>query len=117
MPTRIVSITNELRCTVVRAEHASGSVIVVCHGVHQHAGLYNDFADRLCSAGYSVVSYDLRGFGESAGVRGMTADKSFGQAVEDLKRIIIGVGSKELSAGGKLFVSEWSLDHRPAHSS
>lgn len=69
---------------------AASSAIVICHGVHQHGGFYNAFAQRLASEGYAALAYDLRGFGksEAEGERGMAAEGSFGQAVEDLRAAI-----------------------------
>jgi alpha-beta hydrolase superfamily lysophospholipase len=48
---------------------ARGLVLVV-HGLGEHAGRYDALARRLNTWGYAVRSYDQHGHGESGGVRG-----------------------------------------------
>lgn len=45
-------------------------VICLVHGLGEHSGRYTDWAMRLNQAGYSVLTYDLRGHGKSDGQRG-----------------------------------------------
>eukprot|EP01052_Picozoa_sp_SAG31_P033370 SAG31_NODE_3760_length_3909_cov_2.157743_2_plen_312_part_00 len=45
--------------------------VVVSTGVHQHAGLYRGFAERLASEGIMVLTYDHRGFGQSDSYSGL----------------------------------------------
>ena len=84
----------------------ANSVVVLCHGVHQHAGMYEDFAQRLHGEGFAVFGYDLRGFGGSAGERGMTAENAFEQAMVDLKEAVE-FATKHIT--GKCFVFGHSL--------
>lgn len=51
-----------------RAEKPSRTALVVHHGLGEHAGRYQVFADRLPD--WPVVGYDLRGHGASSGPRG-----------------------------------------------
>ena len=41
-------------------------VVLVSHGMMEHAGRYADFATALCKAGYLVYANDLRGHGPTA---------------------------------------------------
>ncbi len=45
-------------------------LIVLLHGLCEHAGRYHDVAQALNQAGWSVLSYDHRGHGQSEGARG-----------------------------------------------
>jgi acylglycerol lipase len=46
------------------------SVICVVHGLGEHSGRYAQIARFLLPSGYAVISFDLRGHGNSEGVRG-----------------------------------------------
>jgi alpha-beta hydrolase superfamily lysophospholipase len=50
----------------------SGLSAVVClvHGLGEHSGRYAGLAADLCKAGVALMSFDLRGHGRSAGLRG-----------------------------------------------
>ena len=56
-------------------------VICLVHGLGEHSGRYAQWADWLSQAGYSVLSYDLRGHGKSGGVRGHVS--SFDEYLND----------------------------------
>jgi alpha-beta hydrolase superfamily lysophospholipase len=45
-------------------------VVVLVHGLGEHAGRYNHVAQRLAHWGFAVRGYDHYGHGESGGVRG-----------------------------------------------
>lgn len=45
------------------------AVLIVTHGLGEHSGRYEDFASYLAEQGFTVLLYDLRGFGQSGGVR------------------------------------------------
>ena len=45
-----------------------GAILLV-HGLGEHCGRYEDVGEQLAAAGYSVFSWDHRGFGESDGPR------------------------------------------------
>src|SRR5205814_5483673 len=45
-------------------------VVVIVHGLGEHAGRYDTLARRLNSWGFAVRGYDQYGHGESDGVRG-----------------------------------------------
>jgi acylglycerol lipase len=50
-------------------QNPKGSICLV-HGLGEHSGRYTYWAELLNKAGYSVISYDLRGHGKSEGQRG-----------------------------------------------
>ena len=51
-------------------EDEQKGVICLIHGLGEHSGRYAYWASLLNQAGYSVMSYDLRGHGKSGGQRG-----------------------------------------------
>jgi lysophospholipase len=60
--------------------------IIIIHGIAEHKGRYEEFADRLYAAGISVFAPDLRGHGESSGTRGHI--ESFDDYMKDLDAFI-----------------------------
>lgn len=54
----------------VPAPHATRAVVLVCHGLGEHAWRYDPLAQALAAQGVAVRAYDQRGHGESAGPRG-----------------------------------------------
>lgn len=61
-------------------------VVLLVHGLGEHAGRYEELARRLNSWGYAVRGYDQYGHGESGGPRGgLPADN---RLVEDLADVL-----------------------------
>lgn len=87
---------------------SADDVVVLVHGIHQHARMYEGFAKRLVTEGYNVFGYDLRGFGASGGTRGMLSTGAFDQAVDDLHAAIT-LARGRVSSGGRLVVFGHSL--------
>jgi alpha-beta hydrolase superfamily lysophospholipase len=56
-----------LRCLRWSPTAAPTAVIVVTHGMGEHAGRYQRFAERCMALGLGVVAADLRGHGKSPG--------------------------------------------------
>ena len=48
------------------------AVVCLVHGLGEHRGRYVHVADSLTQAGYTLISFDLRGHGKSEGPRGHT---------------------------------------------
>jgi alpha-beta hydrolase superfamily lysophospholipase len=61
-------------------------VISLVHGLGEHSGRYTNWAGLLNQAGYTVLSYDLRGHGKSGGRRGHTS--SFNDFLSDTDLLI-----------------------------
>jgi alpha-beta hydrolase superfamily lysophospholipase len=68
-------------------------VISLVHGLGEHSQRYTHWASLLNQAGYSVLAFDLRGHGKSAGKRGTVT--SFNDFIEDVALL--------LSESGKQF--------------
>jgi alpha-beta hydrolase superfamily lysophospholipase len=51
------------------------AVVCLLHGVGEHSGRFDRFAERLKAHGISTFSFDLRGHGGSVGRRGHTGDR------------------------------------------
>ena len=52
-----------------KAEKPLGAIAVL-HGIGEHFGRYEKFADYMARRGYSVYGIDLPGHGKSPGIRG-----------------------------------------------
>jgi len=48
------------------------AVVCLLHGLGEHCGRYPHVAEALTEAGYAVLTFDLRGHGQSGGPRGHT---------------------------------------------
>ncbi len=53
-----------------QTEQNQKGVICLVHGLGEHSGRYEYWSGLLNQAGYSILSYDLRGHGKSGGIRG-----------------------------------------------
>ncbi|GMR12289.1 MAG: alpha/beta hydrolase [Gemmatimonadota bacterium] len=81
------------------AEDAS-AIVVIVHGLGDHAGRYDLVAESLVARGFTVFGFDQRGHGRSQGIRGHA--RSFGQLREDLGRAIR--EARSVSGGLPLFL-------------
>lgn len=64
-----------------QTEQNQKGVICLVHGLGEHCGRYEHWATLLNQAGYSVLTYDLRGHGKSGGIRGHIS--SFNEYLND----------------------------------
>ncbi|MDP3701208.1 MAG: lysophospholipase [Hylemonella sp.] len=62
-------------------------VVLLVHGLGEHAGRYDELAQRLNSWGFAVRGYDQYGHGESGGVRGGLPSDN--RLVEDLADVLL----------------------------
>ncbi|MDR0551998.1 MAG: alpha/beta hydrolase [Spirochaetaceae bacterium] len=80
------------------AECAAKGVVLVVHGMAEHSGRYNEFAERLGKRGFEVWAFDLRGHGKTAdkkinspakgGILGHSADrKAFSKMLGDIDTV------------------------------
>jgi acylglycerol lipase len=83
------------------ATTAKATVLLV-HGIGEHSGRYQALVSHLCSAGYAVRAFDLRGHGRSDGSRG---DTRFAATFGDLDRLL----DEERRGGLPLFLYGHSL--------
>ena len=67
-------------------EEVPRALVLVVHGLGEHAGRYDGFARRLNGWGYAVRSYDQYGHGDSGGARGALPQAN--RLVDDLGDIV-----------------------------
>ncbi len=84
----------------------SRDILVIVHGVGEHGGRYDEFAEYISGNGISVFTFDMRGYGRSSGKRGHI--NKFGEYVFDLKNGIRFVDT-QIDGVGNIFVLGHSL--------
>lgn len=63
------------------------AVVLIVHGLGEHAWRYDAVAQRLNEWGFFVRAYDQRGHGESGGDRGVLSDDD--DLLEDLQELVL----------------------------
>ena len=81
-------------------------VVVLVHGLGEHAGRYDHVARRLNSWGFAVRGYDQYGHGESDGVRGALPTET--RLVDDLADVIDST-RKRMESGTPLILMGHSM--------
>ncbi len=81
-------------------------IVVLVHGLGEHAGRYDRLAQRLVDWGYSVIGYDQVGHGDSEGVRGCLPATL--RLVDDLDDVVGSVRNR-LKPGERLIVLGHSM--------
>jgi acylglycerol lipase len=81
------------------------AVVVLVHGLCEHAGRYDHVAAALNGFGCSVVRFDNRGHGRSGGRRGYVED--YNVYIEDADRIV--TVAKEENSGLPIFMLGHSM--------
>lgn len=118
-PFTLTRVAHRGETFAIRAWRTEGAraAVVVHHGLGEHGGRYQVFADRLADLPVSVVSFDLRGHGESSGPRGH-ADGLEGLAA-DFQTLLPGLlgevgADRAVVLGhslGAASVLRWLVDH------
>ena len=85
---------------------AGRGIVVLVHGLGDHAGRYEHLARRLTGWGFAVLGYDQCGHGKSAGARGRLPNTM--RLIEDLNDILQSA-RRRLAPGQKLVVLGHSL--------
>ena len=67
-------------------------VVCIIHGIGEHAGRYNRVAEKFKEAGIATLSMDLRGHGDTDGVRGHCAPRS--AVLEDISELLVFASKK-----------------------
>jgi alpha-beta hydrolase superfamily lysophospholipase len=100
------------------AEGQALAVVLIVHGYGEHIGRYDQTARDLTKSGFAVRGFDLRGHGQSGGVRGHCL--RFGEYLEDMEAAVTRARGEGLplyvlghSFGG-LITSLYALDHGAA---
>ena len=81
-------------------------VVLLVHGLGEHAGRYDELAHRLNNWGFAVRGYDQYGHGESGGVRGGLPSDN--RLVEDLADVLSST-RKRMDAGTPLILLGHSM--------
>ncbi|MCS7072840.1 MAG: lysophospholipase [Bacteroidia bacterium] len=66
----------QIQSWLYRAESVTAPLVIIVHGFAEYAGRYKELIQKLNSKGYSVLTYDQRGHGESDGIRAFINDFS-----------------------------------------
>jgi alpha-beta hydrolase superfamily lysophospholipase len=95
---------------------APAGLILVVHGVAEHAGRYHHVADLLLGLGLRVAILDHRGHGRSGGKRLLVRDLSeFTADLETLRRLELVTGAPTYLLGhsmGGCIALDYALDHQ-----
>ena len=62
------------------------ALVMLVHGLAEHAGRYHHVTERLLDAGYVVYGHDHRGFGKSGGIRGHW--ETFDEVIADMEMVV-----------------------------
>lgn len=81
-------------------------IVVLVHGLGEHAGRYERLAQRLVDWGYATIGYDQVGHGESEGVRGCLPTTM--RLIDDLDDIVASARNR-LKPGERLIVLGHSM--------
>jgi len=103
-----------------KPDQPARAVVVLIHGLGEHAGRYAHVAAAMNAAGYAVIAPDLRGHGRSGGPRGHFP--SYAVVLDDIQRAFNEASSRYPglpqflyghSLGGAL-VLDYALKRKPA---
>jgi lysophospholipase len=84
-PTKTQTINGLYAETFVPTSTPKGAILIT-HGYAEHCGRYREVANVLVSAGWAVLTYDVRGHGQSPGDRGFI--ERFDIYLDDLSQMI-----------------------------
>lgn len=102
---------------------SSEALVIIVHGIGEHAKRYDAIAGRLIKKGIAVFSFDLRGHGRSSGHRGHIG--SFATTRGDMDALACrareSAGDVPLffyghSLGGGIVLSKWLLEPKSANA-
>jgi lysophospholipase len=87
-PTRTTTIAVQggpLHAEVFLPAAPPSGVVVVTHGYAEHCGRYRELAHVIVDAGWAALTYDVRGHGQSFGLRGFV--EHFSSYLDDLASV------------------------------
>jgi acylglycerol lipase len=96
-----------LRCLRWSPAAAPVAVLVVTHGLGEHAGRYQCFAERCLAQGLAVVAADLRGHGKSPGEQELI--DRFDDYLKDLDALFAHAHAEARVAKAPMFVFGHSM--------
>jgi len=74
------------RCWLPEADIDPSIIICLVHGLYEHSGRYESFAEFFTESGIGVYSFDLRGHGRSPGKRGHITD--YNDYLDDVESLL-----------------------------
>lgn len=92
-------------------QNETKAVMIIVHGMAEHAQRYDSFAEYLSSQNYATYAYDQRGHGKTAGSienLGFFAEENGWQKVTDDLQLIVSK-AKEENPGKKIFILGHSM--------
>ena len=84
-PTTTQTINGLYAETFVPSQPPKGAILIT-HGYAEHCGRYREVANVLVTVGWAVMTYDVRGHGQSPGPRGFI--ERFDVYLDDLAQLI-----------------------------
>ena len=80
-------IGNTLPACLWLPEGEVKAVLQIAHGMTEHMGRYEAFADYLCPMGIAVAGFDLRGHGKNSGDRSVAScgEGGWAASIEDMR--------------------------------
>jgi alpha-beta hydrolase superfamily lysophospholipase len=101
-------------------DSAPRAVVCLVHGLGEHSGRYQHVAQAFTQAGLAVLTFDLRGHGQSGGTRGHTP--SADAYLNDIDQLLAEAGTRYPGAPrflyghslGGLLVLFYTLKRKPA---
>ncbi len=102
-----------------RADLDQRGVVCLVHGLGEHSGRYSHWAALLNQAGYSMLTFDLRGHGKSTGQRGHVS--SYEDYLKDIDLLLKEAGQRYPAQArflyghslGAMIISEYVLRRKP----
>ncbi len=82
--------------------------IQILHGMEEHQGRYRAFAEMLCDNGYTVITSDMRGHGETAPIQGFFKENDGWRYLIEDQKLISAYIKEELQAS-KLIIFAHSM--------
>jgi alpha-beta hydrolase superfamily lysophospholipase len=82
-PLRFISENLEIHGTLWKPNLPSRGAVLFCHGAFETQKNWADFAGRLSQAGFTCLTFDFAGHGQSQGLPGMVSLRTWAHNIRD----------------------------------